>query len=85
MLLDTPMRQLAEIAFFEKGDLVTAPSWDILGKLHGTNLFESNLKRMPSVESQKVRSRVVEKISQCAYGVLSRKLAHKDAIEKQFK
>lgn len=33
MLMDTPMRQLAEIDLFERGYLVTAPSWDMIGKL----------------------------------------------------
>lgn len=50
LLLDTPQRQLAEIDLFERGFLVTAPSWDILGKLTGQNLYEANLKKLPSFE-----------------------------------
>lgn len=47
ILLDTCQRQISEIELFAKGFLVTAPSYDIIGKLHGQNLFDGNLKRLP--------------------------------------
>lgn len=83
-LLDTPMRWLAEISAFEKGFIVTAQSWDIIGKLHGQNLYESNLRKMPSFERQRVRNKI-SGFSNIGYGILSKKMILKDKIEKHFK
>ena len=83
--MDTPLRQIAEIDLFEKGYLVTSPAWDMLSKLHGNNLHEGNLKKLPGVERQKLRSTLSDKIGRCSYGVLAKKLVHKETVEKHFK
>ena len=54
VLLDNYLRQLAEIEMFSRGFKVTAPAFDISGKLIGSNLYE-NLKRMPELEKARLQ------------------------------
>ena len=54
VLLDNYLRQLAEIEMFSMGLTVTAPAFDISGKLIGSNLYE-NLKRMPELEKARLQ------------------------------
>lgn len=55
VLLDNSLRQLAEIEMFSRGFTVTAPAFDISGKLIGSNLYENNLKRMPELEKARLQ------------------------------
>lgn len=76
---------MAEIDLFEKNFLVSAPANDIATKLHGSNLFETNLKRLPDNERRKITSRLTERVSKCAYSVIARKNRPKDAVESAYK
>jgi len=85
VLLDNSMRQLSEMTLFEKGYLVTAPAWDILAKIQGTNLLEANLKKMPEIERRNIKSRIVDKVSRCCFSIIAKKLRPKDTVESSYK
>ena len=85
IILDNCMRQLAEIELFERSYLVSAPACDILSQLKGSNLFESNLKRLPDTERRKINSRLIDKVAKCSYSVIARKNRPKDLVEKAYK
>jgi hypothetical protein len=48
-------------------------------------LYEANLKKLPSFERQKVKNIISDNCSNLSYGILSRKMIHKEAVEKAFK
>lgn len=50
ILIDNLLRQLAEIDFFANGFTVSNPTFDLFNKLVGQNLFENNLKKLPTLE-----------------------------------
>lgn len=65
--------------------MVSAPANDIASKLIGQNLFESNLKRLPETERRKITLRLVEKVSKCAYNIITRKNRPKEFVEAAYK
>jgi hypothetical protein len=85
ILLDNSMRQLSEMALFEKGYLVSAPAWDILSKITGANLFEPNLRKLPEIERRIIKSRIVDKVSRCCFSVIAKKIRPKDTVESSYK
>jgi hypothetical protein len=76
---------LAELELFDKGFLVSAPANDIASKLVGQNLFESNLKRLPETERRRITLKFVEKVSKCAYNIITRKNRPKEFVEAAYK
>lgn len=79
------MRQLAEIDLFEKGFLVTAPACDILSKLKGPSIYESNIRKLPELERRSVKLRLADKVAKCSFSIISKKLKPKDSVENSFK
>lgn len=85
ILLDNSMRQLSEMALFEKGYLVSAPACDILSKMTGTNLFEPNLKKLPEIERRNIQSRITNQVSLCCFSVIAKKMVPKNTVESSYK
>jgi hypothetical protein len=85
ILLDNCQRMLAEIDLFEKGWLVSAPTCNILPQLHGQNLYELNLKKMPTDERRKVFNKIDTRASKLCYSVIAKKIRPKETVEQAFK
>lgn len=79
------MRRLAEIHFFQNGFTVANPVFDLFNKLQGSNLFESNLKKLPGSERSSVNSYLSSHVCHGYYNIMERKLRSKDKVEKLFK
>lgn len=85
ILLDNCQRQLVEIDLFEKGYLVTAPACDILSKLQGASIFESNIRKLPELERRSVKLKLADKVAKCSFSIIAKKLKPKDSVESSFK
>ena len=70
---DNSQRQLSEIDFFRLGFTVANPVFNLFDLLQGSNLFESNLKKLPATEASGVKSHLSSKISEGYYRLKSRK------------
>lgn len=84
ILLDSPLRQLAEIELLEKGYSVTAPVFDLYGKLASLNIYETNLKRMTEIERSRTSDFIKANIRPFYFDVMKRKTKSRSSIEKQF-
>lgn len=64
---------------------MTAPAVDLISKLQGAALYESNLKRLPDIERRNIQSRMADRVGRCAFSVIAKKLRPKDTVETSYK
>ena len=85
ILLDNSERKLREIEFFQQTFTVANPVFNLFEKLQGSNLFDSNLKKLPGAEKSAVNSYIKSSVAEGYYNIITRKQKVRDTTESIFK
>jgi hypothetical protein len=84
MLLDNPMRQVAEIEMFMKGFILPNPTFNYYSRIIGSNLSEYNLKKQAQSDRSVVLSKISTMIGEIYFNVISRKNRSKVQVQALF-